>query len=274
MKQGTEKRPAAERARAARRAAQLQREAVERAEAQRKVEEGEALTKNDVLAMLGSAFRLPDDEPVSLVEMQAERMRQLIEARVSEDPAVGEFVANVFAQLAALEPEEPMPTPATPQKRKRGGGYNFTAEDITRLRDEQGLAWRQVAVNLGLESTFAARRAYRNLTGRAPSESKPEVRRVVSKIGTARASTRKVHVPTWDDEADQDAIIEALGNGARILIRRDVRGIVQEQDLVIGRLIKLSWDGKDESGPLVATFTEREGGGTRTVRVSDIKEVR
>lgn len=283
VKQGTEKRPVAERARAARRAAQLQREAQERADAQRKIEEGDVLTKNDILAMLGSAFRLPDDEPVSLVEMQAERMQQMITERQAMDPSVGEFVAQVFAQLAeqdwpdeATEPHGAQSTVSEPPKRrKRGAGYNFTAEDITKLRDEQGLAWRQVAVNLGLESTFAARRAYRNLTGRSPSESKPDnVRRVVSKVGTSRGSTRKVHVTDWSDEADQDEIIERLGNGARILIRRSVGNIMQEEDLVIGRLIKLTWDGKDESGPLVATFTEREGGGCRTVRVADIKEVR
>jgi hypothetical protein len=130
-------------------------------------------------------------------------------------------------------------------------------------------------VNLGLESTFAARRAYRTLTGRAPSESKPEnVRRVVNKMGTARASTRKVHVTEWDDDTDQDHIIECLGNGARLLVRRDVKGITSEEDLTIGRLIRLSWDGKDESGTLVVTFTERDGGGMRTIRVSVIKEVR
>ncbi len=269
VKQGTEKRPVAERARAARRAAQLRREAEERAEAQRKIEQDEPLTKNDVLALLGSAFRLPEPEPVTLADLEAEGVQALL---ASAPEGTAELLAALAAALGS-EPEPEVPQTA-PKRRRRGGAYAFTAEDITKLRDEQGLAWRQVAVNLGLESTFAARKAYRTLTGRAPSESKPEVRRVVNRIGTAKGSTRKVHVPEWDDEADQDAIIEALGNGARILVRRTLKGVASEEDLVIGRLVKLSWDGKDESGPLVAHFTEREGGGMRTIRVRDIKEVR
>ena len=269
VKQGTEKRPAAERARAARRAAQLRKEAGERAEAQRKLEAEEPLSKNDLLAMLGSAFRLPEDEPFTPIDDWTEQVEALYELLAPEEQV------PLWPLRDQPTEEELEPVVTAPKRRKRGAGYNFTAEDISKLRDEQGLAWRQVAVNLGLESTFAARRAYRNLTGRAPSESKPDnVRRVVSKVGTAKGSTRKVHVTSWDDEADQDEIIEKLGNGARILIRRSVGNIVQEEDLVISRLIKLTWDGKNEDGPLVAHFTEREGGGYRTVRVADIKEVR
>lgn len=265
MKQGTEKRPAAERARAARRAAQLRREAEERVEAQAKLDEGGPLTINDCLAMLGSAFRVPEEVNPWEGVKQGWVDNEIEAVHVDE----------LLAFLNEHYPKEPEPEP-TPKRRKRGEAYTFTAEDITQLRDVQGLAWRQVAVNLGLDSTFAARRAYRTLTGKAPSESKPEnVRRVRSNgIGTVKGSTRKVHAVQWDDETDQDHIIELLGNGARILIQREVKGVRQEEDLTIGRLVKLTWDGKDESGPLVAHFTDRETGGMRSVRIADIKEVR
>ena len=275
MKQGTEKKPMAERARAARRAAQLQREAEERAEAQRKIEEGEQVTKNDVLAMLGSAFRLPEPEPVTLADLQTQGVQDLV-AEAPDEAVLA--LAKLMVLLGQSDDDEEPFTPAVVEptkRRKRGAGYDFTAEDISKLRDEQGLAWRQVAINLGLESTFAARRAYRTLTGRAPSDSKPEnVRRVVNKIGSARGQTRKVHVVEWDDESDQDEILERLGQGARLLIRRTLNGIAYEEDLIVSRVTKLTWDGKDEDGPLVVHFTEREGGGMRTIRVADIKEVR
>jgi hypothetical protein len=121
VKQGTEKRPVAERARAARRAAQLRREAEERAEAQRKIEEDEALTKNDVLALLGSAFRLPEPEPVTLADLEADGVQALL---AEAPPGTAELLAALAAALATEEPSE---APQKPQKRKRGGAYAFTA---------------------------------------------------------------------------------------------------------------------------------------------------
>lgn len=163
---------------------------------------------------------------------------------------------------------------STPKRRKRTTSYDFTAEDITKLRVEQGLSWRQVAVNLELGGPSAARTAYTALTGLdyRDTDMKPG-KRARSTMGTAKASTRKVFAPEWGDESDQDEIIERLTN-ARIVVARNVKGTTYTEEILVGGVKRLTWDGKDEDGPLCVHFTDRLTGGTRSVLVSAIKEVR
>jgi len=98
-------------------------------------------------------------------------------------------------------------------------------------------------------------------------------RRTRTAMGTAKSSTRKVYAPVWDDDSDQDEIIDRL-KGARIIVVRDIKGMEQVEDLIVQKVVKLTWDGKEEDGPLTVHFHERDNGGMRSIRVSDIKEVR
>ena len=162
------------------------------------------------------------------------------------------------------------------QRRKRGGEYSFTAEEITRQRDELGLSWRQVAVNLDLSGPSAARTAYTALTGRPHHESLMTGKRASTRgqMGSAKMSTRKVDAPTWDDDTDQDEIIERL-TGSRIIVRRTVRDATPlEEDILVGRIVRFTFDGPNGDGPLVVHFNDRETMVRRSVRVADIKEVR
>lgn len=275
MKQGTERKPAAERAKAARRAAQLRREAEERAEAQRKQEAGEDLTTNDMLAMLGSALRLPEDTTLAAA-YEAGVVDGITVDQLFELQKAGGLMEAYEAAMAAKEAEasaEPEAATSTPKRRKAQEGYTFTAADIIRARDEQGLSWRQVAVNLNLGSPSAARSAYTALTGKHHSESQMTGKRASSRgtVGTVKSNTRKVYAPEWTDESDQDEIIERL-QGSRITVTRTIKGTTTEEELLVGRVRKLTWDGKAEH--LCVHFVDRETGGTRSVLVQDIQEVR
>lgn len=162
---------------------------------------------------------------------------------------------------------------STPKRRRRGGSYNFTAEDIAKLRDEQGLSWRQVAVNLELGSPGAARKAYTDLTGTDYRDSNPTVKRAKTTMGSAKMSTRKFLAPEWNDDSDQEEIIGKCEN-ARLIVRRDVKGIMLEEDIRATKVVRMSWDGPEDDGPLAITFIEAQTGAARTIRVADIKEVR
>ena len=116
---------------------------------------------------------------------------------------------------------EPAPAQSTPKRRKSEASYTFTAEDISKLRDEQGLSWRQVAINLDLGGPSAARTAYTALTGRDYRETVMTGRRIKTESGSAKISTRKVYAPEWTDESDQDEIIDRMTN-ARIIVERSV----------------------------------------------------
>lgn len=165
------------------------------------------------------------------------------------------------------------PDPPKKQRNTKPSDYAFSAEEITRLRDEVGLSWRQVAVNLELGSPGAARKAYTSLTGKDYKDSAMTGRRARTTMGSAKASTRKVYAPVWDDDSDQDQIIEQL-TGARIIVQREMKGVTMEEDLIVGKVRRLTWDGPEQDGPLTVHFTTRDNGGMRSVRVQDIKEVR
>ena len=268
MKQGTEKKSVAERARAARRIAQLRREAEERAEAEAKLDAEQPMTVNDMLAMLGSSLRVPDDTPSFVDYLRAAWQ----EDRLTTDQAreVVPLAKERDMSSGLIPPMHDQPKEKV--RKTKAEDYNFTAEEIKKLRDEVGLSWRQVAVNLDLGSPGAARKAYTTLTGKDFKESAMTGRRTKTLHGTAKANTRKVYAPVWDDDSDQDEIIERL-KGARVIIVRDVKGITNEEDLIVQRVVRMTWDGKGDDAPLAVTFIEREGGGMRTVLVRDIKEV-
>lgn len=251
-----------ERAAAARRAAQLRREAEERVEAQAKLDDEEPITVNDVLAMLGSAFRVPEEQEPKAALKQA----------YVDDAIAGEMVAPLLAFLndgtVPEPPAEPEPTTSTRSRRKTDEAYTFTAEDIRKLRDDQGLSWRQVAVNLDLGSPGAARKAYTTLTGLDYHSSVMTGRRAKSDPLRSVRPARKVFAPVWNDDTDQDEIIDKL-RGATITVRRTL--VPGEEFIDVGRVTKLSWDGKDEA--LCVHFTEKHSGGSRAVRVANIMEV-
>lgn len=169
-------------------------------------------------------------------------------------------------------------------KRTRSKELTCTAEDIIRERDERGLSWRQVATNLDLGSPGAARAAYTKLTGIPHNESQPKVNRAPRGSSTA---TRKVQAPGWNDETDQDEIIERLQGpwiestkkdepghyrGSVILVRRNTYGHAYEEEVRIERVIKFAFDGKDEDGPLLVHVWT--GQAHRCFRVAEIAQVR
>jgi hypothetical protein len=199
---------------------------------------------------------------------RAAQLRKEAEERV-HTPA-GLDVEDAVAEAEAIAAAKA--ATSTPKRRNRQDGYTFSAEDIVQARDTQGLSWRQVAVNLNLGSPSAARSAYTALTGRHHSESGTAVRRsTAGTVGTAKANTRKVYAPAWTDESDQDEIIERLP-GSRITVQRTIKGTTTLEELLVGKVRKLTWDGAAEH--LCVHFVDRETGGTRSVLVQDIQEVR
>lgn len=269
-KQGHDRTAIRERAKAARRAAQLRREAEERVEADRKFDNDEGMTINDVLAKLGSSLRVPEDEPDLLDYLKAAWQEGELETGHAKSARDWIKERNMAGRLPPPEPQDEKPKT---KPRGKTGDYAFTAEEITRLRDEVGLSWRQVAVNLELGSPGAARKAYTTLTGRHYKDSAMTGRRARTTMGSAKASTRKVYAPDWNDDTDQDEIIQRL-TGSRIIIERNVKGLALEEDLIVGRVVKLFWAGAEDDGPLTVDFIERSSGGQRSVLVQDIKEVR
>lgn len=148
-----------------------------------------------------------------------------------------------------------------------------TAEDIVRERDEKGLSWKQVAVNLDLGSPGAARSAYTRLTGRPHNESALGKRAKRLPKGVVRGALRKTHAPEWNDDSDQDEIIERI-TGSVIVVNRTFRNIVlPEERIVVGRIVGFRYDGKDEDGALCVTIVDKDTSASRTFRVADISEV-
>jgi len=166
---------------------------------------------------------------------------------------------------------------------------NVTLADLTRERVERGLSWKQVAINLNLGSTYAARHAWRLLTGTAPTEAQPvnPVRKrrstglgAVSGVNGPRATL----TPIWNDDSDQDEIYGRI-NGADITVQRTLKGMeLPLETFHVGRVVKFAFDGKEEDGPLVIHFYEPQrskdekgkwyfGETARVVRVRDIRMV-
>jgi hypothetical protein len=156
-----------------------------------------------------------------------------------------------------------------------------TAADIVRERDEKGLSWRQVGINLDIGSPSAARKAYTTLTGRPHYESvmKEGAR---AKVGT-RAARRKTYEAKWFDDSDQDEIIEAITHRT-IVVRRKVKDLeMPDESVHVSRIVKFAFDGKNEDGPLVVHIISKDhcdcqtkdfdSGRARCFRVADIKEV-
>jgi len=120
-----------------------------------------------------------------------------------------------------------------------------TADEIVELRDGRGLSWRNVAIELGLgegkkaRSPFA-KRAYKELTGKDPSDSHP-VRAQTPAKGEQQLTRASVH---WDDSSDQDAIEAALlgdeshrNDGSslwrprKLLVLRDLNGKSSHEEI-------------------------------------------
>lgn len=154
-----------------------------------------------------------------------------------------------------------------------------TAEDVVRERDEKGLSWAQVAANLGLGNPSAARKAYTLLTGKPHSSSNPIINR---SSGGGWKGRKATHSPLWDDDSDQDEIIEMV-TGRVIFVVRDYKGTKWEEEMFVDRVAAFSF-GKDGDQPLTMEFYDRGlyddqgrlvcSGPCRVVSVSTIKEIR
>lgn len=152
------------------------------------------------------------------------------------------------------------------------GEYAITAEQIIEERDKKGLSWKQVGINLDIGSPSAARKAYTVLTGKPHYESLMTGKRAPR---GSNGTGRKTFHPNWNDESDQDEIIERLQGSRRITVRRSYKGIeMGEEELEVERVVKFTFDGKEQDGPLVVHFGEKASGATRSIRVADIVDVR
>lgn len=164
----------------------------------------------------------------------------------------------------------------------------ITEADIVRERDERGLAWKQVAINLGLGNPGAARRAYAELTGRPHDSSQPLLARAPRGSGARQTLT-----PLWDDDSDQADIeaklngpwVEESGEGKNykpghwagsfIKVRRSVvrpeRTLDWEDELEVARTAAFTY-GPEGDQPLQVTVFAKNGA-SHTFRVSDILAV-
>lgn len=160
----------------------------------------------------------------------------------------------------------------------------ISAEQILEERDTKGLSWRQVALNLNLGTPGAARAAYTQLTGKSHTTSIMAGKRAPR--GSRNASTR-TDSPKWDDDSDQDEIIEKLRpcqpnptdrakcmHGVTITLQRIIGGEKFEEEMTIHRLVKFTYDGREEDGPLVVHVISHEDGAYRSLRVKDIIGIR
>jgi hypothetical protein len=169
----------------------------------------------------------------------------------------------------------------------RANRVEVTAEDLIRERDDKGLSWRQVGINLDLGSPSAARKAYTKLTGKPHWESQMK-EGARAKAGTV-SSGRKTLEPVWFDDSDQDEIIAAITH-RNIVVRRTLKNEragqvfeLPEETVHVSRIIKFAFDGKDQEGSLVVYVLTRDAcdcvskdpdtGRNRVFRVTDIKEV-
>lgn len=177
-------------------------------------------------------------------------------------------------------------------KRKRGGEWPCTADEIVAERDSKGLSWAQVAINLNLGSPGQARKAYGDLTGRPHHTSQMTGKRA----SRAAAAGRKVDSPGWNDDTDQGEIearlngpwVEASGTegsknyvpahwtGSDIVVRREVGGrssYVWEEEIQVKYVVEFTF-GKRGDLPLAVTFIDRYCGQFRIIAVADIIQVR
>lgn len=156
-----------------------------------------------------------------------------------------------------------------------------TAEEITHLRDDQGMAWKQVAIELGLGKGKKnrgryARYAYRDLTGTHWSESRPKG---VRSNGRSRGTRTPVDPSTsrsgvqWDDDTDQEEIEQALlgqevvkANGAvywkpkRLLVRREAYGRYYNVEMLCRYATAFTF-GPEGDQPLQVEIVEQVGTG-------------
>jgi hypothetical protein len=193
---------------------------------------------------------------------RAAQLRREAEERVAAVEQ-GQALHDAFAaETQAL----PSAAQSTPKRRKRAEGYSFTAADITALRDVQGLSWRQVATNLDLANPGQARKAYAELTGR-------DYRATVTTTRTAsiglHGTARKFFSPQWHDDSDQDEIIAKLERSV-IVVKRAI--VDAEEEIKVGRVQRLTWDGPAEE--LCVHFVDYDTGGARSILVKNIKEVK
>ena len=181
--------------------------------------------------------------------------------------------------------EASMPDTDTKERSRSRKPITCTAEDIVRERDERGLSWAQVARNLDLGSPGQARKAYTVLTGRPHTDSIMQGHRAPRGSGVRSTKTFAVQ---WDDDSDQDAIIERLQgawieesgdpgsksytpghwSGSYITVQRKY-GI---EEVRIRRVIGFTF-GPKEDKPLTVEVKSDQGA-YRAFYVQDIKEVR
>lgn len=163
--------------------------------------------------------------------------------------------------------------------------YDFTSDDIIRVRDHQGQSWRKVAQVLGLNGPGAARSAYTALTGVPHHESQPLVKRQPK----GSFSGKGVDRPEWTDDTDQDEILQRLQgewhppegegkqyrpgywDGSLVTIRRASFGFPVEEEITVARIERFHFNYKDE---LEVHAVSRETGASRVFRVTDIIKVR
>lgn len=162
--------------------------------------------------------------------------------------------------------------------------YDFDAADIIRERDHNAQSWRKVAQVLGLGNPGAARAAYTALTGVPHDQSQPLVKRQPKGSFSGKPSLK----PTWDDDADQDEIIQRLQgewhppkgegksyrpghfDGSTVTLRRNHFGVDCVEDISIARINRFHYDFNDK---LEVEVVDRDTGATRTFYVTDIAKV-
>ena len=163
--------------------------------------------------------------------------------------------------------------------------YDFTSDDIIRERDHKGQTWRKVAQILGLGNPGAARTAYTTLTGVQHNQSQPLVKRQPK----GSFSGKGVDRPGWDDDTDQDEIIERVQGewipphgegknytpghfrGSFVSVRRNHFGVSCREDISVARIVGFNFDYEDH---LEVEVVDRDNGARRTFYVTDIYEVR
>lgn len=191
-------------------------------------------------------------------------------------------IAAEKKEAAAAEAKIAKETEAAVRRAARKGGeWPCTAEQIIHERDARGLSWRQVAVNLNLGSPGQARKAYTALTGKPHYESA-----MTGKRASRGTVNRKVDSPNWNDDSDQDEIIERLQgkwheptkdskghyDGSIITVACDYKGLQWEEEVQVARVKEFAFEGKDEH--LVISVFTRDTGALRCFRVDAIKDVK
>lgn len=177
----------------------------------------------------------------------------------------------------------------TKAKRDGTGGTTITLEDIVRERDDRGLSWKQVAVNLSLGSPASARSAYTRLTGRAHTDSQPALNRATRGDTAANGKRLKREAVTWEGDEEspmfQDDVVTRITHHD-VLVQRTFRGIeVPEEWVHINRIERFAFEGEDEALTVhvftkhtcecrIADKRDADSGVARAFRLRDIKEVR